>query len=200
MIKQLKNANTNQDVFPELEDRQVSTSKISDGAITEDKMASDSVSTDKIVDGAITSAKIGANAITTPKIQSESITGDKIVNEAINYRKLNFGIYIHHIIFDVVVNSIAYTFTFDIISKRNTAYDRETLEAYLGVHYGSDVPFGWLVNGEGFCYISNDGNLAVNIHSYKGDKLNPAIELNNVSLADNFVIVPYTPIFFFTAV
>ena len=70
MIKQLKNANTNQDVFPELEDGQVSTSKISDGAVTQDKLSSDAVSTDKIVDGAVTNDKITDRTISNSKLET----------------------------------------------------------------------------------------------------------------------------------
>jgi hypothetical protein len=56
----------------------VSTSKLQDGAATNAKIATNAVSSTKILDGAITTAKIADDAISTAKVQDGSITSAKL--------------------------------------------------------------------------------------------------------------------------
>jgi hypothetical protein len=56
----------------------VSTSNISNGAITTDELAADSVTTDKIVNDSVTTGKIVNAAVTTDKIADSSVNTDKL--------------------------------------------------------------------------------------------------------------------------
>lgn len=51
-----------------LEDASIATNKIEDGAVTEDKLASQSVSSKKIKDATIGASKLGAKSVTEPKL------------------------------------------------------------------------------------------------------------------------------------
>ena len=64
-------------------DGMISEPKLADGAVTENKLAADAVSTPKIQDGAVTAAKLAANALDGANLVNVSVTRDKIANDAI---------------------------------------------------------------------------------------------------------------------
>jgi hypothetical protein len=56
---------------------------IATGAITADKLASDSVTTVKILNANVTAAKIASDAVTTVKILDANVTAEKLANTAV---------------------------------------------------------------------------------------------------------------------
>jgi hypothetical protein len=56
---------------------------IATGAITADKLASDSVTTVKILNANVTAAKIASDAVTTAKILDANVTAAKLANTAV---------------------------------------------------------------------------------------------------------------------
>lgn len=61
-----------------LEDASIATNKIEDGAVTEDKLASQSVSSKKIKDATIGASKLGENSVTTAKIKDGAVSEPKL--------------------------------------------------------------------------------------------------------------------------
>lgn len=66
-----------------IKDDAVTTEKIKDQAVTEDKLADNSVSSDKILDGAVTKEKLGSLSISGDMLQDGSITRDKLGSDVI---------------------------------------------------------------------------------------------------------------------
>jgi len=64
---------------------------ISDGSITNEKLALTSVSTGNIRDNAITEVKIADSSISTSKLSSASVTSDKLANNSVTVNKINDG-------------------------------------------------------------------------------------------------------------
>ena len=62
---------------------------IFDGAVTEDKLATQSVGTSKIANQAVTTTKIANKAVTTDKIEDGAIGATQIENQAIRSQHLN---------------------------------------------------------------------------------------------------------------
>lgn len=102
----LKQSESNEDVFPNIEiqnipDSAIVTAKIADGAITAQKIANNSITqykilddaviSSKIVDGAITTSKLATWAVTTTKINDNAVTADKIATGAIVTAKIDDG-------------------------------------------------------------------------------------------------------------
>jgi hypothetical protein len=56
---------------------------IATGAITADKLASDSVTTAKILNANVTAAKLASDAVTTAKILDANVTAAKLANTAV---------------------------------------------------------------------------------------------------------------------
>jgi hypothetical protein len=56
---------------------------IATGAITADKLASDSVTTTKILNANVTAAKLASDAVTTVKILDANVTASKLANTAV---------------------------------------------------------------------------------------------------------------------
>jgi hypothetical protein len=56
---------------------------IATGAITADKLASDSVTTAKILNANVTAAKLASDAVTTAKILDANVTASKLANTAV---------------------------------------------------------------------------------------------------------------------
>ena len=56
---------------------------IATGAITADKLASDSVTTTKILNANVTAAKLASDAVTTAKILDANVTAAKLANTAV---------------------------------------------------------------------------------------------------------------------
>lgn len=183
MTKQLKNANTNQDVFPELEDGQVSTSKLSDGAVTEDKIVNGAVTLNKLSNGAVSTIKIADDAITTDKILDGAVTDGKLSNGV--YDKLNRKLYSHHINIEVIINNVGYAFYINIISTKDDAYDYYSLWDYMYVK-GHEYVYALMLGGEGDM-VAWDEDISVSIYSKHGDKLNPAISID-LTNADSHTI------------
>lgn len=71
-----------------ISDSAITTPKLSANSVTADKIVSNSITTDKLVAFAVTADKIAANAITADKIAANTITGDKIVANTISGDKL----------------------------------------------------------------------------------------------------------------
>lgn len=69
---------TGQITTTQITDNAISTAKLSAGAVTAAKIDTDAVTADKIFAGAVTAVKIAANAVTADKILAGTITGDKI--------------------------------------------------------------------------------------------------------------------------
>lgn len=61
------------------------TSHITDGAVTNAKLADNSVSTSRVVNGAITNEKLAENAVTNVKLHNNAITMSKLGNAFYNY-------------------------------------------------------------------------------------------------------------------
>jgi hypothetical protein len=61
---------------------------IATGAITADKLASDSVTTAKILNANVTAAKLASDAVTTAKILDANITAAKIASDAVTTAKI----------------------------------------------------------------------------------------------------------------
>jgi len=56
---------------------------IATGAVTADKLASDSVTTAKILNANVTAAKLASDAVTTAKILDANVTASKLANTAV---------------------------------------------------------------------------------------------------------------------
>lgn len=67
------------------------TNEISDGAVTEPKLATGAITNGKIADAAVTNAKIVDGAVTTNKVAESSITSPKLANGAVTNVKLADG-------------------------------------------------------------------------------------------------------------
>ena len=76
---------------PGIADGAVSTTELSDNAVTNAKLANASVSTSKLQDGAATNAKIATNAVSSTKILDNAITTTKIADAAITTAKVQDG-------------------------------------------------------------------------------------------------------------
>lgn len=61
-----------------LPDGSVSTNKLTNDAVTQDKIADDAVGTDQLIDLSVTEAKLAASAVTTDKILDGTITQAKL--------------------------------------------------------------------------------------------------------------------------
>lgn len=66
----------------------VSAGSVSDGSITESKLAENAVTQTKIADSAVCSAQIAENAVTEAKIQNGAVCKDKIANQAVTGNKI----------------------------------------------------------------------------------------------------------------
>jgi hypothetical protein len=66
----------------------ITSSGITNNAISADKIASGTITTAKIADDAVTSAKIAASAITTVKIANDAVSADKIASGTITTAKI----------------------------------------------------------------------------------------------------------------
>ena len=69
----------------------ITSSDITDGIVTADKLASDSVTTAKIADTAVTTAKITDANITTAKIAGDAVTDAKIADDVVGTEHLTAG-------------------------------------------------------------------------------------------------------------
>ena len=69
----------------------ITSSDITDGVVTADKLASDSVTTAKIADTAVTTAKITDANITTAKIAGDAVTDAKIADDVVGTEHLTAG-------------------------------------------------------------------------------------------------------------
>ena len=69
----------------------VATAKIKDSNVTEAKLAANSVTTAKIADSAVTAGKLDSNAVTTQKIADSAVTADKLGSSAVTTAKINDG-------------------------------------------------------------------------------------------------------------
>ena len=76
---------------PGIADGAVTTTELSDNAVTNAKLANASVSTSKLQDGAATNAKIATNAVSSTKILDNAITNSKIADDAISTAKVQDG-------------------------------------------------------------------------------------------------------------
>lgn len=74
---------------PELATNSVTTSKISNSAVTQAKLATDSVSTIKIANGAVTADKLAENAVTTVSIENNAITQAKLADRVVGSAELD---------------------------------------------------------------------------------------------------------------
>ena len=72
----------------EINDNEITTSKIVNLAITAAKLAADSVTTVKIVDANVTAAKLAADSVTTVKILDANVTEAKIADDAVTTAKI----------------------------------------------------------------------------------------------------------------
>lgn len=72
-------------------DGQINGSKLTNGTVVVDKLATNSVSTIKILDSNITEAKIAAGAVTETKIGAGAVTADKIGTGAVVEAKIGTG-------------------------------------------------------------------------------------------------------------
>lgn len=70
----------------------VAPSTVTNGSITEAKMADDSISTRTIKDGAVTTDELGDVAVTNPKLAPEAVTTDKIDDDAVTRAKAGVGV------------------------------------------------------------------------------------------------------------
>ena len=61
----------------------VTSSKLADGSVTTDKIASDAVTSGKIANGAVTTDKIASDAVTSGKIANGVVTGPKLAASAV---------------------------------------------------------------------------------------------------------------------
>ena len=75
----------------ELPDGSVTTPKIRDDAVTEEKMAPDSVGTEQIKDGAVTHEKLAEGSVEEDNIVDNIITTNKIADDAIHTRHIADG-------------------------------------------------------------------------------------------------------------
>jgi len=69
----------------------ITSSDITDGIVTADKLASDSVTTAKIADTAVTTAKITDANITSAKIAGDAVTDAKIADDVVGTEHLTAG-------------------------------------------------------------------------------------------------------------
>jgi hypothetical protein len=76
---------------PGIADGAVTSTELSDNAVTNAKLANASVSTSKLQDGAATNAKIATNAVGSSKILDGAITNTKIADDAISTAKVQDG-------------------------------------------------------------------------------------------------------------
>lgn len=75
----------------DLADGSVTTPKIADSAVTENKLASQSVSSKKIKDATIGASKLGANSVTTSKIADKAVTFEKLDDNSVTTSKIEDG-------------------------------------------------------------------------------------------------------------
>ena len=71
-----------------LPDLSVSTSKLTEGAVTTTKIVDQGITTVKLADQVITTAKIADQAVTTIKLSDQAVTSDKIGSQAVTTAKL----------------------------------------------------------------------------------------------------------------
>jgi hypothetical protein len=69
----------------------VTTQKLANGAVTNQKMAANSVATDNIVDGSVTAGKMAASSVGTANIIDRSVTGVKIAQKSILAEHIGTG-------------------------------------------------------------------------------------------------------------
>lgn len=70
---------------------QVATGGITDGAVTEAKLATDSVTAAKIAAGAVGASELATNAVEEAKINTGAVTAAKIATNAVEESKINAG-------------------------------------------------------------------------------------------------------------
>lgn len=70
---------------------QITSTQITDNAITTDKLSANAVSADKIQTNAVTSDKVEANAITAGKIAVGAVAADNIQSRAVSASKISVG-------------------------------------------------------------------------------------------------------------
>lgn len=169
------------DAVLEFSDGSISTAKITDFAVTNQKLAENSISVTKIIDASITNAKIASGtimttnladnsisiskiqdgAVTTSKLASNSVTTDKIVNGSVTT-------------VDIAINSISNDLLQDesveIANLANSACsDGEIIKKISGIwQCGSDL------GGSGFISTATAGNGLNN----SGTTFDPIFDVN----------------------
>lgn len=73
----------------DINDQAVTTKKIHNGDVTNEKLAGDSVTTDKIKDESVTTEKLATSAVDTDKIKEGAVTNDKLADDAVTIGKLD---------------------------------------------------------------------------------------------------------------
>ena len=116
-----------------LDNIDIQTSHIRNGAVTKAKIAENSISTsrledasvttDKIANGAVTKAKIAENSISTSRLEDASVTTDKIANGAVTEGKIANG--------SVTTNKLSS----DVVELINQQVNMSTIGEQLGELY-----------------------------------------------------------------
>jgi hypothetical protein len=74
-----------------IDDQQITTDKIADGAVALVKIAENAVGSAKIADGAVTGAKIASESVATTNIASGAVTGAKLAADAVTETNIATG-------------------------------------------------------------------------------------------------------------
>lgn len=118
----------------DLADGSVTTPKIADSAVTENKLASQSVSSKKIKDATIGASKLGVNSVTTSKIADKAVTFEKLDDNSVTTSKIEDNAVTKEKIEDEAVSSPKLTKGARkpiILTSDTTEVDEETYQKLL---------------------------------------------------------------------